>query len=403
MKTKKLWQKSDTKLNGNVLAFESKGDLQFDQKLLEFDVQGSLAHAQMLESIGILTGDELKQLTEGLNKILSLNKTGKFKLTIEDEDIHTKIENFLTEKYGEVGRKIHTARSRNDQVLTALRLYCKHNLKITRELAEDLKQVFKDFAELYGSQPMPGYTHMQKAMPTFIGVWIGSFYDSLNDDLIQISSVEQLIDQSPLGSGAGFDVPLSIDKNLTAKLLGFSKVQLNPIYCQNSRIKFEAAILSSLLQIQLTLNKLCSDIMLFTTTEFNYFEISDSITTGSSIMPQKKNLDLAELIRSKLHAILGNYVQIVSIGSNLISGYNRDHQDSKKPLMESFKITQDCLKATEILLENIKPNKKILQNVMTKELYATEEALKLVKLGIPFRTAYIEVAKKLKGGDAHED
>lgn len=399
---KKLWQKSDTQLNSFVESFESKGDLQFDQKLLKYDVQGSLAHAQMLISIGILTKNELKQLTEGLNKILSLNKAGKFNLTIEDEDIHTKIENYLTQKHGQVGQKIHTGRSRNDQVLTALRLYCKQNLKITKELAEELKQVLKDFSEFYGSQPMPGYTHMQKAMPTTIGVWIGSFYDSLTDDLTQIDAAEKLIDQSPLGSGAGFDVPLNINKKLTAELLGFAKVQQNPIYCQNSRIKFEATILSSLLQIQLTLNKLASDLMLFTTSEFNYFEISDSISTGSSIMPQKKNLDLAELIRSKLHIILGNYVQLVSLGSNLISGYNRDHQDSKKPLMESFGITQDCLKAMKILLENIKPNKKTLQNAMTKELYATEEALKLVKEGIPFRVAYKKVAQKLKGGDTYE-
>lgn len=393
---KKLWQKSDTKLNSFVEAFESKADLQFDQKLLEFDVQGCLAHVQMLENIGILTKDELKQLAEGLNKILSLNKAGKFKLTIEDEDIHTKIENYLTQKYESVGQKIHTGRSRNDQVLTALRLYCKHNLNFTKQLAEEVKKVVQDFAETYGSQPMPGYTHMQKAMPTTIAVWIGSFYDSLSDDLTQIDSVQQLIDQSPLGSGAGFDVPLKIDKNLTAKLLEFKKVQQNPIYCQNSRIKFESAIISSLLQIQFTLNKLCSDIMLFTTAEFGFFEISDSIATGSSIMPQKKNLDLAELIRSKLHLVLGNFVQIVSLGSNLISGYNRDHQDSKKPFMESFEITQDCLKATKILLENIKPNKKNLQNAMTSELYATEKALKMVLKGKSFRDAYQEVVKNEK-------
>lgn len=395
---KKLWQKNNTKLNSFVESFESKGDLQFDQKLLEFDIQGSLAHAQMLESIGILTTDEFKQLTKGFYKILDLNKIGKFNLSTEDEDIHTKIENYLTEKYGRIGQKIHTARSRNDQVLTALRLYSRHNLKIVGKLAEELKQVLGDFAELYGKQPMPGYTHMQKAMPTTIGTWIESFYDSLSDDITQLDNVKKLIDQSPLGSGAGFDIPLNINKKLTAKLLGFEKVQDNPIYCQNSRIKFEVVILSALVQIQLTLNKLASDLMLFTTSEFGYFEISDAIVTGSSIMPQKKNLGLAELIRSKFHVILGNYVQIASLGSNLISGYNRDHQDSKKPLMESFEITQDCLEAAKILLENIKSNKKVLQGAMTLELYSTEEALKLVSKGTPFRVAYQKIAKKLKGG-----
>jgi argininosuccinate lyase len=392
---KKLWQKNKTKLNSFVESFESKGDLLFDQKLLEFDVQGSLAHVQMLENIGILSKTEANLLAEGLNKILSLHVGGEFNLTVEDEDVHTKIENYLTKKYGHIGQKVHTARSRNDQVLTALRLYCKQNLLITKELVMELKQILRDFTETYGNQPMPGYSHMQKAMPTTIRVWISSFYDSLSDDVIQLKSVEKIIDQSPLGSGAGFGVPLNIDRKFTAKQLGFAKVQENVMYCQNSRIKFEAAILALLLQLQLTLNKLASDLLLFTTSEFGYFEISDTVSTGSSIMPQKKNLDLAELIRSKLHVVLGNYVQIVSLGSNLVSGYNRDHQDTKKPLMESLEITQDCLKAAKVLLENIKPNKKALENAMTHDLYATEEALKLVKQGIPFRAAYQNVARKM--------
>jgi len=392
---KKLWQKNKTKLNSFVESFESKGDLLFDQKLLEFDVQGSLAHVQMLENIGILSKTEANLLAEGLNKILSLHVGGEFNLTVEDEDVHTKIENYLTKKYGHIGQKVHTAKSRNDQVLTALRLYCKQNLLITKELVMELKQILRDFTETYGNQPMPGYSHMQKAMPTTIRVWISSFYDSLSDDVIQLKSVEKIIDQSPLGSGAGFGVPLNIDRKFTAKQLGFAKVQENVMYCQNSRIKFEAAILALLLQLQLTLNKLASDLLLFTTSEFGYFEISDTVSTGSSIMPQKKNLDLAELIRSKLHVVLGNYVQIVSLGSNLVSGYNRDHQDTKKPLMESLEITQDCLKAAKVLLENIKPNKKALENAMTHDLYATEEALKLVKQGIPFRAAYQNVARKM--------
>lgn len=391
---KKLWDKG-TKLNKFVEAFETKDDLIWDQKLLEYDVLGSIAHAKMLHKIGILTSEELNKLEVGLNEILKLDKTGKFGLQFGDEDIHTKIENYLTENYGEVGEKIHTARSRNDQVLAALKLYAKDELEEIQKQVLALVQNFHNFSKKYGEIPMPGYTHMQKAMPYSLGQWIESFIESLVDDLIQIDSAYKLINQSPLGSGAGFGVPLKLDKQFTAKQLRFSKVQQNPLYCQNSRGKFEATILSSLISVLMTLNKFASDILLFTTSEFNFFKISDEISTGSSIMPQKKNLDLAELIRSKVHLVLGNYTQIVSLSSNLISGYNRDIQDSKKPLMESFEITLDTLKAAQILVQNIKPNENALKTAMTDKLYATEKAYQLVKKGIPFRKAYKIVGKEV--------
>ena len=408
----KLWQKNNVELNKQSLlskeskeveAFETKGDLLMDQKLIPYDIEGSIAHAQMLHKIGILTMAEFKTLEKGLQEILKLWNKGNFKLEIGDEDMHTKIENYLTEKYGEVGKKIHTGRSRNDQVLTALRLYSKSELNQIKEELLKLKGSFEKFSKKYAQVLMPGYTHMQKAMPSSVGMWAESFEDSLSDNLIYLDGVYKLVDQSPLGSGAGYGIPIKIDREFTAKLLGFSKVQENPIYCQHSRLKFEAVILSSLISVLVDINKFASDVLLFTTSEFNFFKVVDELTTGSSIMPQKKNLDVAELLRSKVHLVLGNFVQIVSLGTNLISGYSRDYQDSKKPLVESFEITLDSIKMTKILLENLTPNKKVIMVAMTDELFATEKALKQVLKGKAFRDAYIEEGKKFKEDDSNEN
>lgn len=392
---KKLWQKNTTNIYNSVELFETKDDVLLDQKLLRYDVLGSIAHAKMLHKIGIITLAELTKLLAGLDEILKLDELGKFKLEHGEEDIHTKIENYLTDKYGDVGKKIHTARSRNDQVLTALRLYSKHELSQIRKDIEASIESFHQFAKTYGTLPMPGYTHMQKAMPSTVAVWAESFAAGLQDDLALVKSATALNDQSPLGSAAGFGVSIAVDKHYTAKLLGFEKVQENPLYCQNSRGKIEAAIVASLISVLQTVNKFATDILLFTTAEFNYFIPSDHITTGSSIMPQKKNLDLAELLRSKVHVVLGYYTQLISISSNLISGYNRDLQDTKKPFMESFEITQGCLQMIKIILENIQPNEEVLKAAMTEELYATDKALQLVLQGENFRDAYRKVGKEL--------
>lgn len=392
---KKLWEKNKIKLDPIIEAFETESDLVLDQKLIKYDIVGSIAHAQILKKIGILSEEEFSQLEKGLSEILSLIEKGKFKLEMGDEDMHTRIENYLIEKYGETGQKIHTARSRNDQVLTAIRLYSKEQLISIQYELRVLIESFNNFSKQYGSIKMPGYTHMQKAMPSSIKLWVGSFIESLQDDLIVLENVMRINDQSPLGSAAGYGTSIKLDREYTTKLLGFAKVQYNYLYCQNSRGKIEAVILASLIQILLTINKFASDIMLFTTSEFNFFKVANAITTGSSIMPQKKNLDLAELLRSKIHVILGNYTQIVSLSSNLISGYNRDLQDVKKPIIESLTVTLNSIKVTKVLLNNLYPNKKVLESALTDEIFAAEKAFKLVKEGIPFRQAYKEVASKL--------
>ncbi len=398
---KKLWQKSEYKLDPVVEAFETKGDLLMDQKLLKFDVQGSLAHAKMLFKIGILSKKELEKIEKALKEILDLDRAGKFNLEMGDEDIHTKIENYITEKYGEVGQKLHTGRSRNDQVLTMIRLYGKDQLEAIELELNNLIKSFTVFSQKYGAIKMPGYTHMQKAMPSSIKIWCGSFLSSLQDDMVLLKSAMELNNQSPLGSGAGYGVPLDLDKKYSAKLLGFSKVQENPLYCQNSKGKTEAVVIAGLISILQTINKFASDMLLFTTAEFGFFVMSDKVTTGSSIMPQKKNVDLAELLRGKVSLVLGNYVQMVSLTTNLISGYNRDLQDIKKPLIESLETTLDSLKVTKILLENSTPNQEVLEKAMTPEIFAAEKALDLVKKGMPFRIAYQRIGEEVDNSETN--
>jgi len=394
----KLWQKNSVKLNSLIEAFETGDDLACDQKLIKFDVLGSVAQAKMLNKIGVLTSNELQQLEEGLAEVLKLYEAGKFKLNFGEEDMHTKIENFLTEKYGDVGKKIHTGRSRNDQILTALRLYNKSQLEKIKEGVNHLNKTFESFSKKYEGIPMPGYTHMQKAMPSSVAMWATSFSESLKDDLILLQAAYDLNDQSPLGSAAGFGVSIDLQREYTAKLLGFGKVQQSPIYCQNSRGKIEGAILAALISILSTINKFAADLLLFTTQEFAYFKVAEDLTTGSSIMPQKRNVDIAELLKSKVHLVLGNYVQLISLSTNLISGYNRDLQDSKKAVMEAFEIAIGSLKAAKILLDGISPNVEKLNSAMTSDLFATQKALDLVLQGESFRDAYKKIANEISGG-----
>lgn len=389
---KKLWSKNK-EFNKVVEAFETKGDLFMDQKLIPYDITGSIAHAKMLLKIGLLTKKEYVILEKGLQEILALYKKGQFVLTLGDEDMHTKIENYLTQHHGVTGKKIHTARSRNDQVLTALRLFTKERLELIQAEILILMKLLHDFKKQYGDIAMPGYTHMQKAMPSSLGLWAESFIDSLKDDGMVLSTAYILNDQSPLGSAAGYGLPLPIDRAYTADLMGFFKVQKNPLYCQNSRGKIEGVVIASLISVMQTVNKFATDMVIFTTHEFGYFTVADAITTGSSIMPQKRNVDIAELLRSKVHLLLGNYTQTISTTANLMSGYNRDFQDIKKPLVESLEITLESLKACQILLQHCKPNKEALKLAMTEELYATQKALELVQKGKPFRDAYQQIGK----------
>jgi len=390
----KLWQKN-SELDGEIEKFTVGNDYLLDKKLVKYDCIASIAHAKMLAKIGILSKEELISLEEGLNKIITLHSKDKFEIKQEDEDCHTAIENFLVKKCGESGKKIHTARSRNDQVLAALRLYEKEELAAIISLIKELKSKLEEASKKYGKIGMPGYTHMQKAMPTTVFVWIGSFIASIEDDLKLLEFTRSLIDHSPLGSAAGFGVPIiEVDKNLAASLAGFKKAMENPLYAQMSRGKYEAVIAGALSQIMLSLNKLATDLALFSTKEFGYVSLPDEFCTGSSIMPQKKNPDVLELLRAKYHVVLGEEFKIKSIISNLMSGYNRDIQLTKEPTMNCIETAKDCIKIMALLVEKLKISQEKCKEAMTPEIYATEELNKLVRKGVPFREAYRQVGEK---------
>lgn len=383
----KLWQK-DWKLDRAIEDFETRDDLVLDGHLVRSDIVGSLAHAYGLAKIGILSPEDLLITRKGLLEILSAWEKGKYVLSFGDEDIHTKIENTLTKRHGTVGKRIHTGRSRNDQVATAIRLYTKDQLHDIWQALLMIVYNFLNFAKKYEDTAMPGYTHMQKAMPSSVGMWAGSFAEGLLDSIQVVKTAYSLNDQSPLGSAAGYGVPIPHDREYTAKLMGFSRVQNNSLYCQNARGIIEAQVVSSLIPVLQLLNKFASDVLLFTTIHFDMFNVDDELCSGSSIMPQKRNIDIAELVRSKVHIVLGHYTQLIGISSNLTSGYNRDIQDTKKPLFESLWITRSTLVAANRLLLGVTPNKTKLRLSMTPEIYAAHRAFGQVMQGKSFRDAY---------------
>jgi len=298
---KKIWFKNNVvKLNKIVEEFNSGEDILYDQDMIPDDVWCSRCYARLLKKHGIIEKKELEQLELGLDEILALYERGEFILKLEDEDCHTKIEDYLIERFGNTGKKIHTGRSRNDQVLVMMRYFLKRKSNEIKKQALELALKFVEFAKKYEMIAMPGYTHMQKAMPTSVGTWIGSFAESLLDDVKLLNIItDEIVDQNPLGSGAGYGSPFDFDRDWLSKELGFSKTQNNVIYCHNSRGKIEGLVLEACSQLMMTLNRFSSDLLFYTTQEFQFFTMDDSIATGSSIMPQKKNLDVAELMRGR--------------------------------------------------------------------------------------------------------
>ncbi|MBU1992486.1 MAG: argininosuccinate lyase [Patescibacteria group bacterium] len=395
---RKLWYKNkEMSIDPLVEEYNAGDDILYDQDLIPYDVQGSLGYGKMLHRHGIITKKELDMLEKGLGEIMKLYKAGKFVITLEDEDCHTKIENYLVEHYGDIGKKIHTARSRNDQVLVTMRLYMKEKMLELKKHALLLAGDLTDAAKKYEFVPMPGYTHMQKAMPTSVGTWYGSFAESLVDDIDILTAIlDTLVDQNPLGSGAGYGSPFSFDRDKLSKDLGFRRTQSNVIYCHNSRGKIEGMVLEACVQIMLTLNKLASDLLFFTTQEFHFFDIPDCISTGSSIMPQKKNLDVGELIRGRTSTVVACRNEMTMNILNKISGYHRDGQEIKRPLFLGLRYTEMSLKVMSIIVRSIKPNEKELLDDMTPELFAAHKAFEMVKKGMSFRDAYREVGSHLK-------
>ncbi|MEO7021006.1 MAG: argininosuccinate lyase [Ktedonobacteraceae bacterium] len=391
----KLWQKG-YRLHEQVERFESAQNSLLDNRLIRHDVWGSLAHSAMLKKIGILSDEECGTLHKHLCNILRLADEGDFTVTQADEDVHTCVENYLTEQAGEAGKNIHTARSRNDQVLLDLRLYGKEQLNTVAERLSGLCQALLTLASEHADTPMPGYTHMQRAMLSSVGLWAASFAESLLDDEQLLATAYQLNDQSPLGSAAGYGVPLAIDRQYVADLLGFERVQNNVIYAQNSRGKIEGAIVQVLMQIMLDLSKFAQDVLLFTTLEYGFFQVPQELCVGSSIMPQKRNVSVMELVRARTATMLALQQQILGIVSGLPSGFNMDYQETKRPFMDALDIVLESLEICTLVASNLSINTPNLVAACTFELFAADSAYEMAASEhISFRDAYRIVGKEV--------
>ncbi len=391
----KLWQKGYS-VNERVEHYLAAQNSLLDTRLIRHDVWGSLAHARMLQRIGILSESELQALTQALREILKLEARHEFQIQPSDEDVHTSIENYLASKAGPAGKKIHTARSRNDQVLVDLRLYAKEQLQSIAKKLLTLCSTLLTFATDTMAIPMPGYTHMQRAMLSSVGLWAAAFAEALLDDEQLLTAAYTINDQSPLGSAAGYGVPLPIDRQLVADLLGFARVQNNVIYVQNARGKIEGAIVQALAQIMLDLSRFAQDMLLFTTAEYGFFQVSQEVCTGSSIMPQKRNLDIMELVRARTQTMLALQQQILSTVSGLPSGYNMDHQETKRPFMEALDIAGESLEICTLVVNNIHVNTERVQAACSFDVFATDQAYELAtQEQIPFRDAYRIVGQRV--------
>src|SRR3989344_21355 len=393
----KLWKKTDTKMHPVVEKYTAGDSNILDLEILPFDVAASRAHVRGLEKIGILSASELKRMQAGFDALLSDFEAGKIEIRPEDEDCHTVIENYIVKKIAEAGKKIHTGRSRNDQVAVAMRLYMKHNLVAIENSARVLAEKFLDFAARYKGVPMPGYSHLQQAMLTTVGHYFAAYAESLLDDVELTASVRKHLDKNPLGTGAGFGSSIPLDRKFTTKELGFAEVQVNSLYVQNSRGKYESAYLEALAQMMLTLGKFANDMVIFVSQEFDYFTVNDSLTSGSSIMPHKKNLDVCEMLRGNVSFVVGNQLIVKDVTKNLPSGYNRDGQLTKKPLMQSTQIVADSIAVAGVVLAGLTPKPESIRAKIHPGIFTADIANGMVlKEGMPFRDAY----KKAAGMDA---
>ncbi len=392
---KKIWQKDSSTLNNLVEDYTVWIDYLLDLQLIPYDIIWSKGHAKMLNKIWILKQEELDILLKWLDEILDLWNKKQFSIKKSEEDWHTAIENFLTEKYWEVWKKIHTWRSRNDQILVTMRLFTLKQLDIIENLVEELINNFDKKIKDVWNTIMPGYTHMQRAMPSSVWMWLDSFKSSMKDNLILIKATKEINNQNPLWSVAWYwESTFNLDREYTTKELWFKKVQSNPMYCWYSRWKFENIVLKSLSEIMMDLWKMANDLLIFTTKEFDFFDLPEWFKTGSSAMPQKKNWDIMEIIRWNTGIFLGYQIQIQEVIKNLPSWYNRDFQLIKEPYLKAIKLIKDTLQIASLSIDNLEVKKENLENACTDEIYATDKAYKLVRQGMSFRDAYKEVGRE---------
>ncbi|WKV13925.1 argininosuccinate lyase [Marivirga harenae] len=394
----KIWQKNTDSLK-EIEQFTIGKDTEFDLLLAPYDVLGSIAHITMLAKIQLISDNEFEALSKELKNIYQEIQGGKFQIQEGVEDIHSQIEFLLTERLGDIGKKIHSGRSRNDQVLVDLKLFYRDKVK---EIVESSKQLFDlllHLAEKHKQDLMPGYTHTQLAMPSSFGLWFSSFAESLAEDMDILFAAFQIIDKNPLGSAAGYGSSFPLDRTFTTEILGFSDMHHNVINAQSSRGKTEKTLAFALSAVGGTLNRMASDICLFMNQHFAFVSFPDEFTTGSSIMPHKKNPDVMELVRAKsnqLHAIPN---AIILNDTNLTTGYHRDKQLLKEYIFPGIETTLDCLNITHFMLKEIKLEQNILEDKKYQYLFSVEEVNRLVKSGISFRDAYKKVGLDIDKGD----
>ena len=394
----KLWQKDKASLK-EVETFTVGKDREMDMYLAAFDVLGSLAHIQMLESVGLLTKNELSQLQQELKNIYKQVEKGEFKLQDDVEDIHSQVELLLTQKLGDVGKKIHAARSRNDQVLVDIKLFLRNELEELVKTIQPFFDLLQTQSEKYKDQLLPGYTHLQLAMPSSFGLWFGAYAESLVDDMITLKGAYDIANKNPLGSAAGYGSSFPINRTLTTKLLGFDDLNYNVVYAQMGRGKAEKIVAQSLANVADTLSKLSMDACLYLNQNFGFISFPPELTTGSSIMPHKKNPDVFELIRSHCNRIKSLPNEITMMTTNLPSGYHRDLQLLKEHLFPAFKTLKNCIEMAGLMLSNIGIKKDILADEKYKYLFSVEEVNKLVNTGMPFRDAYKKIGLDIEAGN----
>ena len=393
----KLWEKN-FEINKEIERFTVGRDREMDLYLAKYDVLGSMAHITMLESIGLLEKDELKPLLAELKNIYHLAEKGEF--TIEDgvEDVHSQVEMLLTERLGDLGKKIHSGRSRNDQVLVDLKLFTRHQLK---DIADEVKVLFDELIQKsnqYKDVLMPGYTHLQVAMPSSFGLWFGAYAESLADDMLFLQAAYRMTNRNPLGSAAGYGSSFPLNRTMTTELLGFDSMDYNVVYAQIGRGKMERNVGFAIATIAGTLAKMAFDACMFNSQNFSFVKLPKECTTGSSIMPHKKNPDVFELIRAKSNKLQSLPQQITLIMNNLPVGYFRDLQIIKEVFLPAFDELKDCLQMAAYIINKIEVNEHILDNPMYDPMFSVEEVNRLAAAGMPFRDAYKKVGLDIEAG-----
>jgi argininosuccinate lyase len=394
----KLWEKS-TQVNAKIEAFTVGRDREMDVYLAKYDVLGSMAHIRMLESVGLLEADELEILLAELKSIFRLADNGSFAIEDGVEDVHSQVEMLLTRKLGDVGKKIHSGRSRNDQVLVDLKLFTRAEIEKTVTAVNDLFEVLISQSNRYKEILLPGYTHLQVAMPSSFGLWFGAYAESLADDLQLLLAAYKITNRNPLGSAAGYGSSFPLNRQMTTDLLGFDSMNYNVVYAQMGRGKMERTVANALAGVAATTAKLAFDACMFTSQNFGFIRLPDEFTTGSSIMPHKKNPDVFELTRAKCNKLQSLPQQIMLITNNLPSGYFRDLQIIKEIFVPAFAELNDCLEMTAMMMSQVEINTEILNDTRYDYLFSVEEVNRLALNGIPFRDAYKQVGLEIEAGN----